>query len=121
VSIQDVETTLGVTGLKGPDTAGEWPVRACQFNGGSLNLPLVTVRFEVTRDLADFGKIRKFHEENGQATKDLAGLGEAAFTVEVGPAHGVSCLYKKTVLFITTTRAPVDKQIALARMVIQRL
>src|SRR5690349_8053552 len=60
VSIQDVETTLGVTGLKGPDTAGEWPVRACQFNGGSLNLPLVTVRFEVTRDLADFGKIRKF-------------------------------------------------------------
>jgi hypothetical protein len=120
VSLQEVETTLGITGLSGPNAMGEPPVRACEFTGGSLNLPLVTVRFEIVH-AGDFPLIRKNHESAGQATADLPGLGDAAFTVSLGKPLGVSFLHDKTVVFITTVRAPIDKQIALARIVLQRL
>jgi hypothetical protein len=122
VSIQEVESTLGVQGLQGPEIGGESPVRGCSFTRAPLNLPAVTVRFEIGRDAADFAKIRKYHEEAGQPTKDFPGLGDAAATVSMGDkALGVTFLYKKTVVFVTTVISPIDKQIALARMVLSRM
>lgn len=122
VSIPEVESTLGVQGLKGPEVGGEWPVRACSFTRAPLNLPAVTVRFEVDRGAADFATIRKNHEEAGQPTKDFPGLGDAAATVSMGDkAVGVTFLYKKTVVFVTTVISPIEKQIALARIVLQRM
>jgi hypothetical protein len=80
------------------------------------------VRFEVDRNATDFATIRKNHEEAGQPTKDYPGLGDAAATVSMGGRPlGVTFLYKKTVVFITTVLAPVEKQIALARIVLQRM
>lgn len=122
VSIPEVESTLGVKGLQGPDVGGEWPVRACSFTRAPLNLPVVTVRFEVGHDAADFAKIRKNHEGAGQPTKDFPGLGDAAATVSMGDKPvGVTFLYKKTVVFVTTVTAPIEKQIALSRIVLQRM
>jgi hypothetical protein len=122
VSIPEVESSLGVDGLKGPDVGGEWPVRACAFTSAPLNLPAVTVRFEVGRDAADFATIRKNHESHDQPTKDLPGLGDAAATVSMGDRPvGVTFLYKRTVVFVTTVKAPIERQIALARMVAQRM
>lgn len=122
VSIPEVESTLGVQGLHGPEVGGEWPVRACNFTRAPLNLPAVTVRFEVGRDAADFATIRKNHEEHGQPTKDFPGLGDSAAIVSMdGKDLGVTYLYKKTVVFVTTVISPIEKQIALARMVAQRM
>jgi hypothetical protein len=122
VSIPEVESTLGVQGLKGPEVMGEWPVRACSFTRAPLNLPAVTVRFEVDRNAGDFATIRKNHEGAGQPTKDFPGLGDAAATVSMGDkALGITFLYKKTVVFVTTVISPIEKQIALARMVLQRM
>jgi hypothetical protein len=122
VSIPEVESTLGIQGLKGPEIGGEWPVRACSFTSPPLNLPAVTVRFEVDRNAADFATIRKNHEGAGQPTKDFPGLGDAAATVSMNNRDlGVTFLYKKTVVFVTTVKAPIDKQIALARIVLQRM
>jgi hypothetical protein len=122
VSIPEVESTLGVQGLQGPEIAGEWPVRGCSFTRAPLNLPAAMVRFEVGRDAADFAEIRKNHEKAGQPTKDFPGLGDAAATVSMGDKPvGVTFLYKKTVVFVTTSHAPIEKQIALARLVLQRM
>jgi hypothetical protein len=122
VSIPEVESTLGVQGLQGPEVGGQWPVRACSFTRAPLNLPAVTVRFEVDHDAADFATIRKSHEEHGQPTKDFPGLGEAAATVSMdGKDVGVTYLYKRTVVFVTTVKSPIEKQIALARMVAKRM
>jgi len=121
VSLAELESTLGVDGLKGPETRGEWPVRACEFSGGSLNLPLVTLRFEVISRDEDFQTIRKNHEGADQPTKDFPGLGEAAFSAYVGKFASVAALYKKTVVYVTTPRAPLEKQVALVRMVLGRM
>jgi hypothetical protein len=122
VSIPEVESTLGVKGLQGPEVGGEWPVRSCSFTRAPLNLPAVTVRFEVDRDAADFATIRKNHEGAGQPTKDFPGLGDAAATVSMNDKTlGVTFLYKKTVVFVTTVISPIEKQIALARTVLQRM
>jgi hypothetical protein len=122
VSIAEVESTLGVQGLRGPEMQGEWPVRSCAFTRAPRNLAAVTVRFEVGRDAADFATIRNNHERAGQPTKDLPGLGDAAATVSMGDKPlGVTFLYKKTVVFVTAVVAPIDKQIALARIVLQRM
>lgn len=122
VSIAEVESTLGVQGLKGPEVDGEWPVRRCAFTAPPLNLPTVTIRFEVDRDAADFATIRKNHEGAGQPTTDFPGLGDAAATVSMGGTPlGITLLYKKTVVFVTTLKAPIDKQVALARVVMQRM
>lgn len=122
VTIPEVESTLGVQGLQGPQVNGEPPVRACAFTRAPLNLPAVTVRFEVGRDARDFATIRKNHEEHGQPTRDFPGLGDAAATVSMdGRDLGITFLYKKTVVFVTTVYSPIDKQIALARMVAKRM
>ena len=122
MSIPEVESTLGVKGLQGPEIGGEWPVRSCSFTRAPLNLPAVTVRFEVDRDAADFATIRKNHEGAGQPTKDFPGLGDAAATVSMNDKTlGVTFLHKKTVVFVTTVISPIEKQIALARTVLQRM
>jgi hypothetical protein len=121
VSLAELESTLGVDGLKGPEPRGEWPVRACEYSGGSLNLPLATLRFEVISSDADFQLIRKNHEGAGQPTKDFPGLGEAAFSAYVGKYASIAALYKKTVVYVTTPRAPLEKQVALVRMVLGRM
>jgi len=72
------------------------PVRACNFTRAPLNLPVVTVRFEVGRDAADFATIRKNHEEHGQPTKDFPGLGDGAAIVSMdGKDLGVTYLCAK--------------------------
>jgi hypothetical protein len=122
VSIPEVESTLGVQGLQGPELGGDWPVRGCNFTRAPLNLPAVMLRFEVDHDAADFAKIRKTHEEHEQPTKDFPGLGDAAATVSMnGKEMGITFLYKRTVVFITTAISPIEKQIALARTVAQRM
>lgn len=122
VSLQEVQSTLGIEALKASEVQGEWPVRGCAFPGPPLNLPLVTVRFEVGAAAADFAAVRKNHEEHGQPTKDFPGLGDAAAIVDMnGKPIGITCIYKKTLVFITTMHAPIEKQIALARIVLQRM
>lgn len=54
--------------------------------------------------------------------KTFPGLGHAPAIVDMnGKPVGITCVYKKTLVFGTTTHAPVDKQIALARLVLQRM
>lgn len=86
VSIPEVESTLGVQGLQGPEVGGEWPVRACNFTRAPLNLPAVTVRFEVGRDAADFATTRKHHAEHGQPTKSFGIRASRATALHRGTA-----------------------------------
>src|SRR5262245_9920404 len=69
---------IGVATLSPPEVQSVPPVTICKFSDGKRPGAL-TVRFETGRSASDMPTIRKGHDDNGQPTADLPGLGEVAF------------------------------------------
>jgi len=119
VSPAEAAAALGLPALKAPEIQSVPPVTMCSFDGENRSGAL-TLRFETGRSLGDMATIRKGHDDNGQPTTALPGLGDAAFTFSLGPIHGVSTLGKGTVVLVMG-HSPLDKLEQLARTILQRL
>ncbi|HVW24922.1 MAG TPA: hypothetical protein VHC69_06100 [Polyangiaceae bacterium] len=119
VSPNEAVGVLGGPALTGPETTSVPPVTVCKYSNGKYSGAL-TLRFETGRTLSDFGIIRKGHDENGQKTSDLSGLGDSAFKFSLPPINGVSMLGKGTVVLVQG-EYPQEKLAQLGRLILERL
>jgi hypothetical protein len=118
ITAAEAAAAIGVATLSPPEVQLVPPVTICKFAEGRHSG--LTLRFETGRTLADMPTIRKGHDEHGQKTSDLAGLGDTAFTSSLSDLNEVSFLSKGTVVLVMA-RAPHEKLEALSRILISRL
>jgi hypothetical protein len=79
ISISEIETILGVTGLGAPRITDVGVLFHCQYPQGTIPA-MVQIRYDLATNRADFDEIRTSFDDNGFPTTDVAGLGETAYT-----------------------------------------
>jgi hypothetical protein len=119
VTPAEIGSLSGLEGLGEPTVAVRMPVTLCTFSNPAREMAL-TLRFEVGRTASDFAEIRKLHDQMGQSTTELPGLGDAAASFTVGGYGGVTFLHAETVVLVSGP-APLDRLVAVARKIIERM
>jgi hypothetical protein len=109
----------GLEGLGEPTVAVRMPVTMCTFSNPT-SATAVTLRFELGRSASDFVEIRKLHDQMGQKTTDLPGLGDAAASFTAGGYNGVTFLNAGAVVMVSGP-APIDHLVAVGRKIIERI
>jgi hypothetical protein len=82
ISISEIETILGVTGLGPPRVTDVGELDHCQYPQGTIPA-MVQIRYDLATNRAAFDEIRTSFDTDGFPTTDVPGLGETAFTSSV--------------------------------------
>lgn len=119
VSISEIESTVGVSGLGAPRLTESTSLVQCLYGQGTIP-GVVQIRYELGVKLSDYEELRASFDTAGQPTTDLPNLGEAAFTVTTANVVLVGS-YSTGKSLIVHAPATLDKVQALSSLVLGRL
>jgi hypothetical protein len=115
----EASLALDVSSFDTPSSVTIASVTMCTFSDSRRTHDL-TLRFETGRSLQDFGTIVKLAERSGEKTAVYSGLGEAAATLSLGPANGITWLQNGTVILLEGAHFSPDRLATLARTIASR-
>ena len=116
-----VNSTLG-TQVGDPDETNNSPVIVCNYS--STDSSSVLVRFQINNDAAGFARGKQGFTDSGQATVDIAGFQDEAFSSSMGTGlSAVNSLVarKGSVEVMVVSSASTDKEKALIQKIFDAL
>lgn len=119
VSPAEVGAALGIADLKEPEVTPAGSVTLCKYGSGKSQMR-VMLRYETGDSVSTMALSRKGFDEHSQPTKDVAGLGEGAFSSGDASMSSLAFLAGTTGVLIVSAD-PLEKQTALARVIIDKL
>lgn len=118
--VSEVNASLGLN-VASPSSQVNGPVTVCTYGGTPGP---VIVRFETGESSSSFETAKQSFEQNGEATSDVSGLGDAAYSSTAGSGESETntiVVLKGSVEVLVTAPVSLDDVSALARQMLLSL